>query len=276
MTTTTILITLTIAFTFAYIAYRLLDVLSAIKTALTAKSEVDKRRQATLERTAELMITKEKEKTSFPVVTEQDIKDLLTASPKYNKGELPERPVKILTGARQSTEGSSYSYITTAITETGTVFLIDWQPSVTPKELQSLENKQYTYNGETFPVEKVIVDAAGRLTQQTYTIARDTNYKIIPSFARTPEQGMMSLSREVTNPSGLGGNLPVTYLHMYDAYYANKANIGCLKKKTIKFSVPQDLLSNDNPLPYMADCLKFVLCLKDRLATVDAVSQDSL
>ncbi len=225
-------------------------------------------------------------------IKKQDVLDLIASCPperRFNKGELPERPVTIIMGCdTQRAEGGHFWYVTVAVTAERKKYLIDWGMAASVEDLDLISQKRYTFQGEEFSTYRAIIDAAGGRTQEIYKLALDTNYRFIPCFGKSKEQGLLQPSRELTMQAGYGGHTPVTYMQINDPHYKTQVFIDCIQRRTGKLFLPQDAVNDDTLIEHlssaqqilvrgeyvwkeatknhMADCLKYALGLIDRLS----------
>jgi len=158
-------------------------------------------------------------------VTETTLDKLVEGSPKYNKGELLEKPKALLMSV--DVQQTIFYYMVLAVFESGKQAILDYGSVVAFEDLSYLAQRQYKLkdSDETFGIYGAFIDAGYR-TSDVYRYCRNSGMFFVPVFGRTKEQKMFT---PIRRNDILFENQYLTIIHINDTMFSNNILLNSLR-----------------------------------------------
>jgi len=122
-------------------------------------------------------------------VSEQAIDKLISLSPRYERGELPEEPQAITIAV--DCQQTHFWFMTLALLKSGKQAIIDYGQLLSFDDVSRMADKQYRVNGgeNLFGIYGGFMDA-GYDTKNVYNFCRNSGNFFVPVFGRTSAHGL--------------------------------------------------------------------------------------
>jgi phage terminase large subunit GpA-like protein len=128
----------------------------------------------------------------------EDIEAIIAISPKFQKGQLIEKPDVILMST--DTQGESFWYLVEALYPNGTASIVDWGEAQTFEDLKVIYRRTYPILGtqDSVGIYKSLIDMGGNRTEQVKEFCLKSANTFIPIIGRNESQGLYAPIRETT------------------------------------------------------------------------------